>query len=313
VSTGERPPRAAAAPSAVTRMLVADDEAGLRLDAFLARKRLAASAQAARRLLADGLVRVDGRPAKKGARLAVGQAVDVQAVSGDAVAPDGSVPLVVLFEDEHLVALDKPAGVPAHPLRPGERGTLASALVLRHPECAAASPDAREAGLGHRLDVGTSGVLVAARSREVWTRLRQILGGGDSEKTYLAEVAGAPASDAVVVDEPIGRSGRRGSKVRLGSGRGLLSARTEIHVLERRPQTTLVEARLRRGRAHQVRAHLAHVGCPVVGDATYGDPANTAASDGLHLHAWRLSLPHPVTGAPLLIEAPPPAWARPRR
>ena len=201
-------------------------EAGLRLDAFLARRGLFASTAASRRFLAEpaARVRVDGRPARKGERLAAGQRVEVPepppvaaAGPGSTIEADPSLALEVLYADEALVAVAKPAGLPSHPLRPGERGTVASALVARFPECAQASPDPREGGLVHRLDTGTSGVLVAARQRALWTPLHEALGGG-GEKTYLAEVAGA--CTATVVDAPIGRVGRRGDHVRVGDRPG---------------------------------------------------------------------------------------------
>jgi 23S rRNA pseudouridine1911/1915/1917 synthase len=327
------------------RLEVSADEAGLRLDALLARRGLFASVAAARRAIAAGEVRVGGRRPRKGDRLQAGDGLEVATAAGPVVVPDASLPLVVLYTDEALVAVDKPAGMAAHPLRAGEGGTLASALVARFPECAAASPDPREAGLVHRLDVGTSGVLVAARSAELWPQLRRRLGGrgdegdggdegggddgdeGDGaaadacEKTYLAEVAGGPPGGGagvgapVVVQAPIGRSGRRSGKVRVGAGRGLLPATTTV--VWRAPALAgdawLVEARLSRGRAHQVRAHLAHLGAPVVGDPRYGDPraAALAAAHGVvgfRLHAWRLSFVHPLTGRRLLLEAPAPAW-----
>jgi 23S rRNA pseudouridine1911/1915/1917 synthase len=228
----------------------------------------------------------------------------------------------VVAQDDDLVAIDKPAGIASHPLHPGDGPTVASALVACFPECAAASPDAREGGLGHRLDVGTSGVLLAARSREVWYHLRQSLATVACEKIYLAEVCGefpaakmrefvlpGPRPSSLVVTAPIGRQGRRGSKVKLAAGRQPLPARTEVTLLESRSGTALVEARLARGRAHQVRAHLGFLGIPVVGDATYGQ-VDSPTTSGLHLHAWAVSLVHPITAKPLHIEAPLPVWAR---
>jgi 23S rRNA pseudouridine1911/1915/1917 synthase len=214
----------------------------------------------------------------------------------------------------------KPAGVSSQSLVPGETGSVASALVARFPECAGASADPREGGLGHRLDRDTTGVLLAARNPETWRQLREVLSGG-CQKTYLAEVIGAPFSPrespfvwrgaepgSWVVDAPIGRTGRRGARVNVGGGRQPLAARTELLVREERARTTLVEARLARGRAHQVRAHLAHLGHPVVGDVIYG--AEMSSRDGLRLHAFAVDLPHPKSGRLLRIEAPPPAWAK---
>jgi 23S rRNA pseudouridine1911/1915/1917 synthase len=303
------------------RLIVDEGSAGARLDAFLVARGGAGSVAAARRAIAAGQVHLEGGRARKGTRLAPGQVVTTTA---DAPAPAGVVPrpelpLQVLYEDRYLVAVDKPAGIPSHPLRAGETASVAAALVARYPDCAQASADPREGGLGHRLDVGTSGVLVAARDRETWAALRQALGSEGCEKTYLAEVRGVlpdtadrpfvevgTRPGALAVTAPIGRIGRRGSRVRLAGGRNPLPARTEVAVRERRGATTLVTAWLSRGRAHQVRAHLAHLGCPVVGDALYGPEDSTGP---LHLHALALALRHPATGAPLCIEAPLPDWA----
>ena len=314
-------------PPAEVPLVVDRSEAGWRLDAFLARRKLSPSTAAARRAVASGAVRVNGRVARKGVHLQPGDAVDMSGgpAADTVLVPTPELDLSVLYQDGDIVAVDKPAGVHTHPLRPGDEATVAGALIARYPECAAASPDPREGGLGHRLDVGTSGVLLAGRSRETWYRLRAALASAMCEKIYLAEISGRfPAGGgdpddfvvpgprppgSFVVTAPIGRRGRHGGRVKLASGRQPLPARTEITLIEEREASALVEARLSRGRAHQVRAHLAYLGIPVKGDPIYGQPD---ASANLHLHAWAVSLLHPITGKPLRIEAPLPAWARRR-
>ena len=293
------------------RVTVAADQAGLRVDHVVAAAIPGLAVSRARRLVMAGAVRVDGRVAKKGDQVQAGQTVEIddapEARPAEArVEPDPTVAVAWLHVDEALVAIAKPAGVPSHPLRAGELGTAANAIVARFPECAEASPDAREGGLGHRLDNETSGVLLAARSRAAWEGLRAALRAPACEKTYLAEVVGVPP-DAGVETAPIGRAGRRGGRVRVGAGRQPLAARTEWEVVQRRGATTLVRARLHAGRAHQVRAHLAAAGFPILGDPIYGPAASAAL--GLRLHAHTVALAHPTTGRPLLIEAPPPAWA----
>jgi 23S rRNA pseudouridine1911/1915/1917 synthase len=307
------------------RLVVEASEEGSRLDGLLAKRQIFPSASAARRAIGAGIVLVNSRAAKKGVHLQAGDAVELSedSTAGGVLEPAPDQELSVLYQDDDLVAVDKPAGIASHPLRPGDGPTLASALVARFPECASASPDAREGGLGHRLDVGTSGVLLAARGREAWHRLREALATAGCEKIYLAEVSGSfpsaeerefvlpgPRPSSFVVTAPIGRQGRRGGKVMLAAGRQPLPARTEITLLEARPGGALVEARLARGRAHQVRVHLAYLDIPVVGDATYGEVDEEATSGRLHLHAWAVSLVHPITMKPLRVEAPLPAWAQ---
>jgi 23S rRNA pseudouridine1911/1915/1917 synthase len=299
------------------RLTVEEALSGRRLDAFLAAAGGAPSVAAARRSIENGLVRVDGKREKKGARVRAGQVVEVAEATPQKAA---EIALELLYEDADLLAVAKPAGVPSQSLVPGETGSVASALAARFPECAGASADPREGGLGHRLDRDTTGVLLAARNPETWRTLRSTMSGG-CQKIYLAEVIGAPFAPADspfvrrgmrpgtwVVEAPIGRTGRRGARVNVGGGRQPLAARTEVRVLESRAATTLVEARLTRGRAHQVRAHLAHLGHPVVGDRIYGAVGSVA--DSLHLHALAVELEHPSDHRPLRIEAPAPAWAK---
>lgn len=298
---------------------VAPDDAGLRLDALVSRW-LGVSVGEARRRIEAGAVRVDGQRRSKGTTLPVGARVSIEPLAaGSTVAADTSTAVTFLYEDPSLIAIDKPAGMPSHPLRAGERGTAANAIVARYPECAAVSEDPREGGLGHRLDTATSGVLLAARHRAAWLALRASLGAADCHKRYLAEVWGHPPDDGRV-SAAIGRSGRRGAKVQLDGGRNPLPAQTSWTVLGRGRDTSLVEARLHAGRAHQVRAHLAAAGFPIVGDDRYDDrfserqasadilPGTSVAR--LHLHAAAVSFTHPATARPLTIEAPPPGWAR---
>ncbi|MEA2701267.1 MAG: rRNA synthase [Myxococcales bacterium] len=282
-----------------------------------------ASVHAARRLLTNGSVRVDGKAAhRKGERVAVGQTVEVETAAaafpaeGEGwVLPDPSVILPVLYQDADLVAVNKPAGVAAHPLRRDERGTAANGLVALFPECATASDDPREAGLGHRLDRETSGVLLAARRRLVWPRLRAALGHADCEKTYLAQVFGQPPEQGHF-DGAIGRVGRHGARVSIDAGRNPLPAHTDWQRLadvDVDESTALVRARLHAGRAHQVRAHLAAAGLPIVGDPIYGNETSRAFSaghgiTGLRLHAESIRLRHPITDQTLVVTAPPPTW-----
>lgn len=292
----------------------------MRLDRFLAAC-AEVSGATARKLIAAGVIRVDELPARKGIPLSVGAVVEIGplAPSAPAILPDALMNVVVIHEDQHLVAIDKPPGVPSHPLRAGELGTAANGIVARFPGCGDASTNPLEGGLGHRLDTATSGVLIAACSRGAWTGLRAALGAADCEKRYLCEVWGAPP-DTGRIDAPIGRSGRRGRSVRVGAGRQPRPAETEWRVVGRGPRTALLEARLHAGRPHQVRAHLAAAGFPIVGDDRYGGVEASEAIVGLgacgprsprlHLHAAMVRFRHPVTGEVVTIEAPRPAWGR---
>ncbi|HEY4395383.1 MAG TPA: pseudouridine synthase, partial [Polyangia bacterium] len=237
----------------MARFRVEPERAGARLDQFVAAALPRLSGAAGRRLVDGGAVRVDGRPGKKGERLVAGQTVEIDDARGALESPAGrsvrsnpAAPLSVLQVDPLFVAVDKPAGVASHPRVAGELDTVANAIVARFPECAGASPDAREGGLCHRLDTETSGVLVAARSPTAWSALRAALSGGACEKTYLAEVVGAPPATGES-NAPIGRSGRRGKRVVVDGGRNPLPAQTRWELVEERKGTALVRVRLAKG------------------------------------------------------------------
>jgi 23S rRNA pseudouridine1911/1915/1917 synthase len=272
-----------------------------RIDKALARFYPAAGRRQLAQLFADGAVRLNGRRASKGDRVAVGDTVELtrEPVHGAALrpAPDPDVPLVILAERSELVAVAKPAGVPSQPLRAGELGTMANAIAFRFPECVAIGDDPRDGGLVHRLDIGTSGVLIAARTPEAHRALRAAFGAGMVVKHYLAITDGRPV--ARECDAPLAQRGKR-AVVDLAEG---LPAYTEITVEHTLPGHALVRCIARTGRMHQVRAHLAHVGAPLTGDALYGG-APLPGHDGFFLHAERVALP--LGGEPLVVTAPVP-------
>jgi len=255
---------------------------------------------AGRRQLAElfdaGAIKVRGKRAKKGDRVAAGDIIELERtpVSGDALrpAPDPSLALELLVEQPDWVAVNKPAGVPSQPLRAGELGTIANALAARFPECATIGDDPRDGGLVHRLDIGTSGVLIAARTPEAYARLREAFGAGQIEKHYLAITDNRPVSrecDAPLV--------QRGNHVAVDHTDGL-AAYTQFLVEHATATHALVRCIARTGRMHQVRAHLAHVGSPITGDSLYGGAA-LPGHDGFFLHAARVTLPETTIEAPL--------------
>jgi 23S rRNA pseudouridine1911/1915/1917 synthase len=273
-----------------------------RVDKALARFYPDAGRRQLAALFADGAVKVNGKRASKGDRVAIGDTIELsrEPVSGDALrpAPDPDVPLDVLVEHSELVAVAKPAGVPSQPLRAGELGTIANAIAFRYPECVAIGDDPRDGGLVHRLDIGTSGVIVAARTLEAHRALRAAFGAGMVIKHYLAICDGRPV--ARECDAPLAQRGKR-VVVDVADG---LAAYTEIAVeraSQGRAEHTLVRCIARTGRMHQVRAHLAHVGAPITGDVLYGG-APLTDEPGFFLHAISITLP--IGREQLVIEAP---------
>jgi 23S rRNA pseudouridine1911/1915/1917 synthase len=250
-------------------------------------------------LFDDGAVRVNGKRARKGDRVAVGDTVELarEPVSGDALrpAPDPDVPLTILVERSELVVVAKPAGIPSQPLRAGELGTVANAIAFRFPECVAIGDDPRDGGLVHRLDIGTSGALVVARTLETYHALRDAFGAGQIVKHYLAITDGRPV--ARECDAPLAQ---RGKRVAVDATEGH-AAYTEIAVERAATAHALVRCIAQTGRMHQVRAHLAHVGAPITGDTLYGG-RTLPDHDGFFLHAASIALP--LGDDRIVIEAP---------
>jgi 23S rRNA pseudouridine1911/1915/1917 synthase len=282
--------------------IVAGDEAeGQRLDRFLCDRARTLGRAAARRLIEAGLVHVNGRAAAPGQRLHTGDRVEVAELpDSDAAVPDAGVSLRVLYEDAWLVVVDKPAGVASHPLRPGERGTLASGLLARYPEMAGVGYAAREPGLVHRLDTNTSGLVLAARDAQTFAALRALLEQGGIDKRYLALCTGGLAAPAVLE----GWLSAQGKRVTVREQPFASARRVQTEVLSARAigAWSLCELRVHVARRHQIRAQLAAAGHPIAGDVAYGG----AALPGLarhFLHANALRLTHPGTGRALQVEA----------
>lgn len=307
------------------RFVVEQKELPVRLDQLIAR-RTGLSRAAAMRLIADGAVRVDGRAAPKGALLAAGQEVALAEPAQDDVRtpplPQPELELQVLYEDADVVVVNKPAGAASHPLRAGETGTVANAVVARYPECGQAADAGREGGVCHRLDTFTSGALVFARSKQAWRAVRAAFQSAEVEKEYLALCAGEPREEAFELALPLlpapGPNGRRKVLVASTSEQiyrpDALDAVTEFVVEQAADGRALVRARTHTGRRHQIRAHLAHLGLPLCGDELYGGPpfgegdlaALAGEPAGYFLHAAAIRFPSPSrrTAEPIAVEAP---------
>jgi 23S rRNA pseudouridine1911/1915/1917 synthase len=281
-------------------LVVAAADAGERLDRFIA-ARGGISRGLARRVLEAGGVFLEGRRCKMAGRLVRGgQRVVVNLEEGGRAAGEGGAALDrarLLYADADLVAVDKPAGVPAQPTLTSDRGTvsaLAAALVGGDLEVV------------HRLDRETSGVTVLARTRTAAAALSEAFRAGSPEKTYLALCARAPDPPEGRVDAPLGKDRRRPGSRRVDPGGD--AAATRYRTLAASPSGALVEARPETGRTHQIRVHLAHLGAPLLGDPRYGGPRRVGdlGVPRVMLHARRLELRHPATGALLALEAPVP-------
>lgn len=266
-----------------------------RVDVFIRRRMSDVGRRWIGALFHGGLVRIDGRKAKKGDPVAVGAVVSVGQLPPKPgsvnVVPDLTSTITVLHEDAHVIVVSKPPGIPSHPLKPGERGTAANAVVARYPECAEVGRDPREAGLAHRLDTGTSGVLLCARDSDTWRALRTAFRDGRVDKAYVALVHGPIDNEGTVMAS----LAQRGRRVVVDDIDGL-PAETSWRVLARNGEHSLVRCEANTGRMHQIRAHLSHIGAPIVGDTLYGGPASSEVI-GHFLHASRLRVVADGAGA----------------
>lgn len=278
----------------------------VRLDAFVREHLPGSSRQVVQRLIGDGAVRVNGRPAAKGAMLSDGDVVALPVLSGLTPQPDLAVRTIHV--DAHLVVVDKPAGLRSHALDPRDRDTVANWLCARFPDTAHAG-DPLGSGLAHRLDTGTSGLLIAARSTAVFATLRSAFRDRCVAKRYRAIVEGC-VQTPLRLTAPLAHDGtdRRRMTTTPSARRRTWPALTEVTPIEVMGSRSLVEIAMRTGVTHQIRAHLAAAGHPIVGDALYGGLPDASLADGRHaLHASRLEFLHPVTRAPLSLEAEWPA------
>jgi 23S rRNA pseudouridine1911/1915/1917 synthase len=278
---------------------VPDEAAGERLDRFLASLPEVGSRGVAERLLETGTVLVDGRPLDKSRRLSGGEELEFEPPEPEVTTLEPEqMDLRIAYEDEHLMVVDKPAGLVVHPASGHATGTLVQGLL----EHDIAGGDAARPGIVHRLDRDTSGLMVVARSEEAHARLQKLIRNRALERHYTALVVGRPRSRGGRIEAPIGRDRRDPLRHSLDTDKPR-EAVTHFEVRELLPRHTLLDVRLETGRTHQIRVHLAAVGLPVAGDAVYGRPRELDL-ERQFLHAGRLAFPHPFTEERVDVESP---------
>ncbi|HVV61826.1 MAG TPA: RluA family pseudouridine synthase [Pseudolabrys sp.] len=303
------------------KVTVAAEDAGARLDRVLAARIPAMSRSRLKALILAGEVAIDGRTIRDpGQRVKSGDAVTVTLPEPESAKPSGeAIPLNIVYEDDALIVIDKPAGLVVHPAAGHASGTLVNALIAHCGDSLSGIGGVKRPGIVHRLDKDTSGLMVVAKTDKAHRALSAQFANkseGPLERGYLALVWGAPARPKGTIDAPLDRHPHaRDKRAVREDGR---TAVTHWQVLERYPGTdgkpaaALLECRLDTGRTHQIRVHLAHIGHPIMGDATYGSGFKTkatrltsgarAALEGLGrqaLHAYLLVIEHPLTGKAL--------------
>jgi 23S rRNA pseudouridine1911/1915/1917 synthase len=305
-------------------LAVGDDAAGQRLDAFLAHELPKYSRVQLRKVIGAGGVKVNGQGTKVAYRLSAGDQISVVLPPMNSAGPNPEeIPLDILYEDEHIIAVNKPPGMVVHPARGHWSGTLASALSFHFRQLSSVGGPTRP-GIVHRLDRDTSGVMVVAKTDPMHFALAAQFEARTTEKEYFAITAGVPDRDRDRVEQPIGVHPQQREKMAIRAGHTTSrEATTFYEVLERFTGFAAVRVLPKTGRTHQIRVHLAHLGCPVLCDKLYGGHSKITrgelrrrttaphSDDDLEvvlsrqaLHARRIKLAHPATGAPIEFIAP---------
>ena len=287
----------------MTRELTAATEhAGVRLDAFLSADGALTRSQAAR-LIAEGRVRVNGKPAAKSARLSGGETVTVDVPQlRETALPPQDIPLDVVYEDDDVIVVNKPTGLVVHPAPGHPDGTLVNALLHHCGDSLSGIGGEKRPGIVHRTDRDTSGLIIAAKNDAAHLALSAQLKDHSLSRTYECLVTGNMKQDSGTVDAPIGRSSADRKKMAVvPTGR---RAVTHWEVVARYPGVTHLRCRLETGRTHQIRVHMAYIGHPILGDTVYGAKKPVPGLTGQCLHATGLRFIHPRTGEPVELHCP---------
>lgn len=283
---------------------VTGDECGERLDMFVS-KVASVSRSRSQRLISSGSVVVDGSPSKKNHRLSEGE--EVRCLIEEDALPDVEpepLPLDVVYEDEHLIVVDKNAGMVMYPGPGHPGGTLLNAALYRYPEIARLQGRGRP-GIVHRLDRDTSGLVAVARNKEAFSKMVEMISTGQVERRYLALAVGRLPSKEGIIEAPMARSKRNRKRMAVDAVSGRRAV-TAFRVIERFDGYDLLEVELQTGRTHQIRVHLSHMGYPVAGDRDYSR-ARSSKRLGLSrqfLHAYKLDFEHPDSGSMMSFTSP---------
>ena len=299
-------------------LIVTDSHTGKRLDMFIQHHEAYSSRNRIQTFIKDGLALVNGKPERPSYKVRAGDSVTLQLPERPVreVLPE-NIPIHVIFEDDHMVVLNKPPNLVVHPAPGNYSGTLVNALLFHYgslpssgkPSSDGEGSERERAGIVHRLDKDTSGVMVVARTEQALRSLSKQFKDRIVQKKYLALVAGVIKKGSGRIETAIGRHVKERKKISVHTA-SPREAVTLFTVKERFTNATLVEVEIKTGRTHQIRVHLAHLGFPVLGDRVYGGVKVAGiggiAIDRQMLHAESLSLLHPMTRTPLTFNVPPP-------
>ena len=283
-------------------------DAGQRLDRWLAGQAGAPSRSALQGLMEAGFVRRNGAPANKKDKLAAGDRITLTLPDPQPIeAQPQNIPLDIVYEDDHLLVVNKPKGMVVHPAPGNPDGTLVNALLYHCRGQLSGVGGAIRPGIVHRIDKDTSGLLVVAKDDLTHQGLSEQMAVHAIHRVYHAVVYGNIRQDTGTIEAPIGRDPRDRKRMAVTPGQGKRAC-THWQVLERFGRFTLLACRLETGRTHQIRVHMAHIGHPLAGDPVYGPRSVIRDLQGQCLHAKELGFRHPVTGQELRFDSPLPAY-----
>ena len=283
-------------------------DAGQRLDRWLAGQAGAPSRSALQGLMEAGFVRRNGAPANKKDKLAAGDRITLTLPDPQPIeAQPQNIPLDIVYEDDHLLVVNKPKGMVVHPAPGNPDGTLVNALLYHCRGQLSGVGGAIRPGIVHRIDKDTSGLLVVAKDDLTHQGLSEQMAVHAIHRVYHAVVYGNIRQDTGTIEAPIGRDPRDRKRMAVTPGQGKRAC-THWQVLERFGRFTLLACRLETGRTHQIRVHMAHIGHPLAGDPVYGPRSVIRDLQGQCLHAKELGFRHPVTGQEMRFDSPLPAY-----
>jgi 23S rRNA pseudouridine1911/1915/1917 synthase len=281
------------------------DNNGKRIDSWLAEKLEDMSRTYIKKLIIEGRVLVNDRPVKANYRIRCGDIVKLNIPEPQPLETEPEdISINIIYDDEHIIVIDKPQGMVVHPAAGNRTGTLVNALIHHYGDNLSDINGVIRPGIVHRLDKDTSGVLLVAKTNAAHRKLVEMFKNHEIKKIYFAIVDGIVAPDKGKIDAPIGRHPVNRKKMAVNTERGR-SAVTYFQVVERFNGCTMVKIRLETGRTHQIRVHMAFIGHPVLGDNTYGKKSTnkTLGIDKQLLHAGLIGFRHPVTGAYMEFES----------
>jgi 23S rRNA pseudouridine1911/1915/1917 synthase len=288
------------------------DRSDIRLDQFLSTELPDLSRSQIKKLIQHNEVLIANAPAKPSTGVRLGDVITVNLASLTETPPEPetvAAPLEIVYEDADIIVVNKAAGLVVHPAHGHTAGTMVNALLAQYPDLATMTilkaDSALRPGIVHRLDQDTSGLIIVARNPESMLNLQRQFKARTVEKIYLALVFGQPQAPEGIIDVPLGRDPRHRQK--FAARPNGKPARTHYRIKNQFDKYSLLEIGLETGRTHQIRVHLAWLGCPVVGDTVYGRKKNSLGVQRQFLHAWKLGLHHPRTEAYMEFEAPLPA------